>query len=141
MLTAQNSVIIKRPVARVFEFVSDGESAPKWRKGVVYIKKESGEHFGAVYRQRVKGPGGRHVKADYVVTAYVPGRQLAFRAIAGPVRPEGEFKFEPEGDGTRLTFALKAEVNGMQRLLAPLVRKTMQAEVKAIERIEALIQS
>ena len=59
-----------------------------------------------VYAQGVKGPFGCRVAADYELTAYEPDTPIAFRAIVGPVRPEGSYDLEPAGDGTRLTFSL-----------------------------------
>ena len=49
---------------------------------------------------------GRRVAADDETTADEPDRLMAFKAIAGLVRPTGDFRFEAAGPGTRLTFAL-----------------------------------
>src|ERR1700674_5080371 len=112
MPSAQHSVSINRPAADVFAFVADGTNAKQWRPGVLDVSHLAGEGTGAVYRQGVKGPGGRRIAADYEVTAYEPGRRLAFRAIAGPVRPSGEYRFESAGETTTVTFSLEATVTG-----------------------------
>jgi uncharacterized membrane protein len=103
--SATRQITIARPVGDVFAFVADGLNGPKWRPGVLDVKLVSGSGTGAVYKQGVKGPGGRRIDADYQVTAYEPDRLLRFEAIAGPVRPKGEFRFEPANGGTRLTFS------------------------------------
>ena len=59
MLSAEREVTIARPVAEVFAFVADGLNAPSWRPGVMDISLASGTGLGAVYKQGVKGPGGR----------------------------------------------------------------------------------
>ena len=64
----------------------------------------SGSGVGAIYKQGVKGPGGRRIDADYRVTSFEPNRRLAFVAIAGPVRPTGEFVLEEVAEGTRMTL-------------------------------------
>jgi uncharacterized protein YndB with AHSA1/START domain len=142
MPAAKNSVIIRRPVSEVFAFVTDGENASKWRSGVLDAQRVSGSGVGAVYRQGVRGPGGRRIAADYEVTAHEPNRRLAFKTIAGPVRPNGEFSFEETDGGTKVSLALDAELTGIKKLLlgGP-VQKTMEAEVKAIEKIEAAISA
>jgi hypothetical protein len=90
----------------------------------------------------VRGPGGRRVDADYRVTAYEPNSRLAFEAIAGPVRPIGEYRLEEVDGGTRLTFALSAELGGLKRLLmGAAVQKTMDAEVQATERLKSILES
>jgi uncharacterized membrane protein len=102
----------------------------------------SGTGLGAVYKQGVKGPGGRRIDADYRVTAYEPNRRLSFEAIAGPVRPTGQFVFDDLDGATRLTFALQAEVTGLKKLLmGGAVQKTMDAEVAATERLKQVLEA
>jgi uncharacterized protein YndB with AHSA1/START domain len=140
MSTAEHTVTIPRPVSEVFAFVADGETAPRWRPGVLDVSHVSGDGVGARYRQGVRGPFGRRVAADYEITGYEPARLLAFRAIAGPVRPEGRYEFAADGDGTRVSFSLRCELNGVKRLMAPGVAKSMRAEVESLERLRAVLE-
>jgi uncharacterized protein YndB with AHSA1/START domain len=142
MLSAEREVTIARPVAEVFAFVADGLNAPRWRPGVMDISLASGTGLGAVYKQGVKGPGGRRTDADYRITAFEPNRRLSFEAIAGPVRPTGQFVFDDVNGGTRLTFALQAELGGLKKLLmGGAVQKTMNAEVAATERLKEVLET
>ena len=142
MLSAEREVTIARPVAEVFAFVADGLNAPSWRPGVMDISLASGTGLGAVYKQGVKGPGGRRIDADYRITAYEPNRRLSFEAIAGPVRPTGQFVFDDANGGTRLTFALQAELSGLKKLLmGGAVQKSMNAEVAATERLKEVLET
>ncbi len=141
MPSAEHQVTIARPVGDVFAFVADGLNGPRWRPGVLDVKLVSGSGNGAVYKQGVRGPGGRRIDADYQVTAYEPDRLVAFRAIAGPVRPIGEFRFEPIDGGTRLTFSLRADLAGLKKLLmGGAVQRTMDAEVAATEGLRLLLE-
>ena len=141
MPSATNTVTIARPPGVVFAFVSDGLNAPKWRSGVLDIALVSGSGVGAEWKQGVKGPGGRRIDADYVITAYEPGRRLAFRATAGPVRPTGDFTLEAVPEGTNLTFSLDAELAGIKKLLmGGQVQKTMDAEVAALARLKEVVE-
>lgn len=141
MASATNTVTIRRPVADVFAFVADGTTAPRWRPGVVDIAMASGTGLGAVYRQGVKGPGGRRVAADYEITAFEPGRRLGFKAIAGPVRPTGEYRFDDAAGGTSLSFSLAADLPLVQRLLmGGAVQRTMDAEVAALDRLRQVLE-
>ena len=142
MPSAQGSVVINRPVEEVFSFVADGETAMKWRPGVLDVKHLSGDGVGAVYRQGVKGPGGRRIAADYEVTAFEPNRRVAFKAIAGPVRPNGEYRFEASDGGTKVSFALNAELGGWKKLLMErAVQSTMEAEMATLENLKRLLES
>ena len=141
MPSAQRSIMIERPVGDVFAQVADGTNAQRWRSGVLDIAHVSGDGVGAIYRQGVKGPGGRRIAADYAVTAYEPSARLAFKAIAGPVRPTGEYRFESVGDATRLTFSLSAELGFLKQLLmGGAVQRTMDAEMDALDRLKQVVE-
>lgn len=141
MPSAQNTVTINRPVAEVFAFAVDKDNDPKWRPGVASIAKESGDGVGARYRQRMKGPIGREIPADFEVTGFEPNRRYAFRGTAGPVRPEGSFDFSEEGSATRVVFSLNAELSGAKKLfMGPMVAKSMRNEVDALERLKAVLE-
>jgi len=142
MPSAQHSVSIRRPVSELFAFVADGENAKRWRPGVLDVTHQSGEGLGAIYRQGVKGPGGRRIAADYEVTAFEPDRRIAFRAIAGPVRPTGEYRFAAEGDGATVSLALDATLTGWKRLLmGRAVQSTMDIEVRNLETLKSILEA
>jgi len=141
MPSAERTISIRRPVDQVFRFLADGRTATQWRSGVVDVSKVSGDGVGTVYRQVVRGPGGRAVDADYEITALEPDRRIAFRTIAGPVRPEGEFELEALGDATILTFTLDAKLSGWKRLLlGGLVQSTMNSEMAALDQLQEVLE-
>ena len=142
MPAARHEVTIHRPAADVFAFVADGLNGPAWRPGIMDIEHVSGTGAGTVYKQGVKGPGGRRVAADYRITTYEPNTRLGFEAIAGPVRPIGEYVLAEVDGGTRLDFSLAAELSGFKKLLmGGAVQKTMDAEVAATERLKEILES
>jgi len=142
MPSASHSVTINRPAADVFAFLADGENERRWRSGVLDLQRVSGQGAGTVYRQGIRGPGGRRIAADYRITAYEPNSLLAFETIAGPVRPSGQFRLQETGGATTLTMSLQAELAGIKRLLlSNMVQKTMDAEVAAIDTIKRLLEA
>ena len=68
MPSAERTISIRRPVDQVFRFLADGRTATQWRSGVIDVSKVSGDGLGAVYKQQVRGPGGRPIDADYEIT-------------------------------------------------------------------------
>jgi uncharacterized protein YndB with AHSA1/START domain len=140
MPEATNSIVIRRPAAEVFAFIADGETAKRWRSGVLDVRHRSGQGRGAVYEQGVKGPFGRRVPADYEITEYEPDRRLAFKAIAGPVRPEGTYVLESADGGTRVTFTLTCSPQGLARLMSPMVAATMRKEVAQLDELRATLE-
>jgi uncharacterized protein YndB with AHSA1/START domain len=141
MPSAARSIVIDRRPEDVWSFVTDGSNATAWRAGVLDVAKVSGSGVGEVWKQGVKGPGGRRIDADYEITAWEPGRRMAFRAIAGPVRPTGEFRFEDDNGGTKLSFALDAPLSGLKGLLmGRAVQSTMDGEMAALDRLKAALE-
>lgn len=142
MPSASRSITIARPPEEVFAFIADGANGPRWRPGVTDVALASGSGVGARYKQGVKGPGGRRVDADYEITVYEPGRHLAFKAVAGPVRPTGDYVLEAADGGTRLTFSLACELGFPKSLLmGGAVQKSMDAEVGSLPRLKGLLES
>jgi uncharacterized membrane protein len=139
--SAENIIVIDRPRSDVFSFVTEHENDPRWRPGVLDIKRASGEGQGAVYTQGVQGPMGKRIDADFEVTAYQPDTLLAFRTLAGPVRPEGSYRFEDADGGTRVTFSLNANLRGAQKLMAPMVGKSMRNQVAALDDLKRVLES
>jgi uncharacterized protein YndB with AHSA1/START domain len=142
MPAATHSTTIPAPPEAVFAFITDEEHASSWRPAVLDIKLASGSGKGARWSQGIRGPGGRRLPADFEVTAYEPPRRYAFRGVAGPVRPDGEFVIEPSADGSRVTFSISAELGAIKGLLlGRSVQRTMEAETRAIDRIAGLIDA
>jgi len=142
MPSATNTITIKRPPADVFAFVADGTTATQWRPGVLDIALASGSGKGARYTQGVKGPFGRRIAADYEITEFEPNKRLAFRAVAGPVRPTGEYRFDEDADGTRVTFSLNAELGMLKQLLmGRAVQASMDAEVGSLPKLKQVLES
>ena len=142
MPSAEHTVDIRRPLYEVFAVVADKENDPRWRHGVAEIARTSGDGTaGTTYRQVLKGPVGRPIPADFEITGYEPGKRLAFRTTAGPVRPDGSFDFVEEGGVTRVTFKLDATLAGTKKLMTPMVAKSMRGEVQSLERLKRILET
>jgi carbon monoxide dehydrogenase subunit G len=142
MPSATRSITLRRSPEDVYAFVADGTTATQWRPGVTDIRLASGSGLGARYEQGVKGPGGRRIAADYEITAWDPPRELAFAAVAGPVRPTGSYRLEAVPEGTRLTFSLDAKVGGLKGLLmGKAVQGSMDAEMAALDTLKSVLEA
>ena len=140
-VSASGSVVIARPIGEVFSFFADAENDPKWRSGLKSIRRLGELGVGTEYEQTVSGPGGRSISANVRVTAFEPEHRVAFEATSGPVRPQGEYRFEAADGGTRVTFSLAAELSGLKALLmASPVQKTMDSEVGALPKAKAHLE-
>ena len=95
-----NTLIIDRPVADTFAFISDFENMPKWNYFVAETNSESppGRGAGTIYRQRRRTDEQR-----FVVTDFEPDQLVAVRTLLPARDLQMRFTFEPHGGGTRLT--------------------------------------
>ena len=140
MPSAANEIVIARPPEEVFNFLADPENDTRWRSGVLELKRVSGSGVGARYAQAVKGPGGRRVPADIEITEFEPGRLIGFQTVAGPVRPSGRYVLTSTDGGTNVRFELEAALAGLKRLMAPIVQRTMNAEVAQLQRLKETLE-
>jgi uncharacterized membrane protein len=139
---AERTVTIRRPVDEVYRYIASGENQQAWRPAVISVTLRSGRdgEAGAVYEQKIKGPMGRPVPADYEITSAVPNKELRFRALAGPVRPEGYYRFEQSGDATTVTFGMSCTPSGLARLMTPMVAKAMDGEVACLDNVKTNLE-
>ena len=139
---AQRTIVIARTQADVYEFFADAENDKQWRPGVALIRREGPLAVGTRYTQRIAGPGGRQVPADVEITELDPDTRVAFRGVAGPVRPVGDYSFAPAEGGTAVTFTLDAELSGVKKfVMGKPVQKSMDAEMANLDKAKALLES
>ncbi len=137
MVNEEGCVTIDRPVAVVFEFLLDGMNNLRWRTSVTDIKPVAGKPN--TYKQGMRGPGGR-VDGDYEVTEIKPNALIAIRTIAGMVRPTASFSIASEGDATRVTYSLRFDGRGPAKLMEPIVKTIMQAEIGMLPNLKACLE-
>ena len=142
MAAAEYSVLVRRTPEDVYAFLADGLNNTAWRPGVRSVTHASGPagREGAVYVQRMAGPGGHEIDGDYEITEARPGEVLRFQVIAGPARPHGVFLLIPEPGGTKVSFALSFEPTGFLKLMGAMVQKTMDHEVAQLENLKAALE-
>ncbi|EWT02013.1 hypothetical protein N865_20345 [Intrasporangium oryzae NRRL B-24470] len=141
MPSASRTISIDRPVEEVFAFFTTPSNDPKWRPHVKEINALGPPATGSRIHQVVQGPGGRGIPADIQVTAYEPPNRYAFKAIAGPVRPEGEFRMTAAGETTEVTLSLNADLGGLKKLaLSRSVQKAMEGEVGGLDAAKRLLE-
>jgi len=71
---------------------------------------------------------GRRVETEFELTEFEPGRKLAFRSIQGSFPISGDYSFQPNGEGTSVTFALQGEPGGFFKLAELLLDRMLQRQ-------------
>jgi uncharacterized membrane protein len=144
MAHAEDSIVINRPVGDVYAFVLDGAKNQLWRPAMMDVQRVPGKpsETGAVYKQGLKGPGGRRIEGDYAITEVKPNELIKFQVVAGPARPTGAYKFEDMGNATRVTFTLDYQPKGFaEKLMDPVINRTMKGEVATLANLKGYMES
>ncbi len=143
MAHAENSITINRPISTIYDFIMEGANNKLWRPAVLDIERVPGKPtgVGAVFKQGVKGPGGRRLDADYEIMEAKPNALIQFQVIAGPARPTGTYHFEADGNSTRVTFTLHYDAKGLAKLMEPMINQTMRSEVAMLSNLKSYLES
>jgi carbon monoxide dehydrogenase subunit G len=121
MINVEVSVVINRPLEEVFAFLSRLENNMKWRTGMIAAEQASAGPVGVGTTYRlVNEVLGRRIEGEAEVTEYVSNSSYATVNRSGlPI--ETRRSFEPVPGGTRVTFAVKADLGRFSRPIGPLV--------------------
>ena len=71
---------------------------------------------------------GRRIEIASELTDYEEDRVLGFKSISGPIPVTGSYSFEPDGEGTKVTFTLQGEPGGFFKLAEPIVARSTQRQ-------------
>lgn len=122
MAGLQHSVVINRPPAEVFSFVSDLENDPQWGLSAQVRRTSPGPvGLGTTFRQRDRILG-RPLELSMEVVGYQPNHQITVRAGSRRLSLAGARTVEPVGAAaTRLTFTGGGHAGGLLRLAEALL--------------------
>ena len=122
MASYERSVWINRPVEQVFEFATNPENEPLWNTGMQESEITSAGPLGVGAKVRsVSRVLGRNVETTWEVTEYEMNRKKAVKSTSGPIPFESAAVFESFEGGTKLTFSIQAEADGIFRLITPVI--------------------
>lgn len=129
MITVSRRVLLDAPPATVWPYVADPARFAEWRRGAgVTSAAPVGEEpvgVGSRFRMDVTTQG-RSGSLECTVTAFEPNRRFAFESKdASGFAGSADTRLEPEGAGTRLTFAFELRLPGTWRLMQPVISRVV----------------
>jgi uncharacterized protein YndB with AHSA1/START domain len=142
MITVEKSVIINRPVAEVFSFVTNEENTTKWQAGVDSTQDEGPTNqVGSRYTE-VRKFMGREMKTTLELTAFEPNAKWGAKVVKGPVPYEVVSLFEAAGDGTKVTTRVEGEPTGFFKVAEGMVSGQLEKTLEEdFQRLKALLES
>jgi hypothetical protein len=141
-MTFQLSLDITAPPTRVFDFVGDFTTMPRWYSAVQRVQRVEGTGgVGTRYEVYRDLPGGPALN-DVAITSYLDGEEVTFTSLSGPTPFIYRYLVQPLRDATRLTLQGTISASGLPgpaALLGPLAeglfKRGMQDNLGTLKRI------
>ncbi|MFJ9029488.1 SRPBCC family protein [Streptomyces sp. NPDC102274] len=103
-MTFELSLDVIAPPARVFAFVADFTTMPRWYAAVRRVRRVEGTGgLGTRYEVHRDLPGGA-VLNDLAITSYSDGDEVTFTSLSGPTPFVYRYRVQPVRDATQLTL-------------------------------------
>ena len=121
----QRTVVTGKPLAKVFDYLSDFTNTTEWDPGTVATVKERGDGgVGTTYLNTSEFLG-RKTELRYVVEELVPGQRILLRGENRTLTSVDTMTIRQAGTGTEVTYTAEFAFKGAARYLAPLLRPAL----------------
>ena len=129
MITVESSVVINKPVAEVFAFVTDNANSIKWQGGVEAVIPDGPPNVVGSKYTEVRKFIGRDMKSTLQVTAFEPNVKWAAKVLTGPVPYEVTAAFEAAGGGTKFSTRVVGEPKGFFKMAEGMLKGQLQTSL------------
>jgi hypothetical protein len=130
MARAEHSVVVGRPPAEVFAYLSDPDKLPEWQASSLEAGQESPGAMAAGTRiKEVRKFLGRRMDMVMEVTAYEPGKDFSLKVVSGPIPFQVQQNLHAVEGGTKIDVVVEGEPGGFFRLAEPLVVRAVGREL------------
>lgn len=131
-ISAQESIVIKRPIEDVFAFLSNMENSPLYGRTIKTAKVSDGPiSVGTEFREEGKLMG-RRMTGLVEVTEFDPPTRFSYVNRMGNIFERANFTFEAVGEGTRTSFAGEGDMGRFGELLAPIFSRMASREMQSL---------
>ena len=138
----ENSVLIKRPVETVFEYVTDFSNNAQWQTDILEMEMTSEGQIGegSTYRC-VNRFLGQRIETEGLITGYEPDRRCIIRITSGPVIGTSDLFFGALNGGTKFTTSGELDL-AYFRLAKLLVKHKIKKQLKNdMNQLKAILEN
>lgn len=129
MVKVETSIVIKRPVEEVFEFMVNAENDLQWLAGTLESEQTSEGPVGVGTTSRsVSTFLGKRLESSDEITEYEPNKKVASKSTSGTIPIEGSYTFESVEGGTKVVLRGQGDISGVFKLAEPLVARAAQRQ-------------
>ena len=135
MRVAETFSIARRPEV-VFDYVTDPSKLTAWQTAHTSVEQltEGPPGLGTRVRERTKPAGGTEFEQIVEFAEFDRPRRLRVHVVEGPYPIDGTWTFEPEGDGTRVSFTAEGELRGATPAFEPVFKRLIARQFAAYHR-------
>ncbi len=140
---AERTVEIAAPPGACYEAALDFESYPEWQSAVVecHVRERDAEGRGSLVETVVDA---RVRQIRYVLSyTHEPPHRMRWTLVEGdPKSVDGEYAFEPAGDGTLVTYRLAVDIGRVGMLVPGDVRRKATEHLmrSSVEELRARVE-
>ena len=130
MIKVNSSVLIDKPIAEVYDFVTTPENDSKWYLGLESRDHTPGEPpgVGSTSQSDIRFLG-MTMTVTWEVIDYERPTRIGVKTVDGPVLVHAGYNFEAVSDGqTKVTVEGEADLKGVFDLAEPLVERMAQRQ-------------
>ncbi|MDP9989507.1 uncharacterized protein YndB with AHSA1/START domain [Arthrobacter oryzae] len=121
MTTIRGSILIRRPVEEVFDFVADERNEPAYNPLLRKVEKTTPGPIGTgTVWHVVTTSGKRATPFELEVTEYTRPRRLSSMTRMASADINGALTFVPDPDGTQMSWSWDLRPRGILKLITPL---------------------
>jgi len=118
----ERTVTVKKPLEKVFAYLSDFTTTTEWDPGTVKTVRTTGSgDIGTEYQNTSKF-AGRQTELTYVVQDLVPNKRIALRGENSTVIAYDTMTFREVDSETEVTYTADFTFKGITKFVAPLMK-------------------
>ncbi|MBU0986232.1 MAG: SRPBCC family protein [Proteobacteria bacterium] len=142
MTKFESSIIIRKPVEKVFGFATNLDNNTQWQTDILEARQTSKGPFGlgATYRC-VNKFLGRRIETEGFIKEYEPDRHCSYNIISGVITGETRFTFEPVESGTRFTTSGEVDLGFFKLLKSVVVRKALRQLENDLKKLKYILEN
>lgn len=143
MPSYRTSTTIKRPIADVFDYLTDVSTWPNWMNVESTVPVDPGPPAVGAKANGVMREGAKTNPFSMEITRLEPGRMIAFQTLSGPVNWQGSWEVRAiDAQTTEVTAEGVMRLQGLRRLLEPLMAGEMRkGEAAELERLRTTLEA
>lgn len=140
----EQSFFVNRPPEAVFDYLTEPSNLAHWQTSKTLVEQltEGPPGLGTRVRERTKPPHGREFEMVVEFTVFDRPRHVHVHIVEGPFPVDAIYRFEAEGDGTRVHFHTEGSFRGAARLLEPIAARMLARQMLGYhEKLRANVES